>query len=200
MNITNANNHDLIRRLFSNDKQGRIREMNARIRGEKGITAMNPANNALSPPQIWAKGQRGVFMGLSFDDAMSLKNPNHIRGMDATNRCFHETRRIIDLPEGAREAMITFAREDFTRNFGGSRGSVESGTRQAMLQHSFLRQVPEQDRLAASWTMQQIRFAESERIHNAVRAAMPGWEIGVRVPDEILRPILNGAGGFDATI
>ena len=198
MRLTN-DNHESIMRLFNDYKRGRINDINARIRGESARTSMNPANNALSPTQIWAKGEAGVFMGLSFDDAMSLKNPNHIRGMDATNRCFHETRRIIDLPEGAREAMITFAREDFTRNFGGRRDSVNSGTRQAMLQHSFLRQVPEQDRLSASWTMQQIRFEESERIQNAVRQAIPNWQIGQHVPDEILRPILNGAGSFDVT-
>ncbi|MCL2187283.1 MAG: DUF3879 family protein [Defluviitaleaceae bacterium] len=190
-----GDNYVQVLRLFTDYKQGRIRDMNARIAGEKGITSMNPRNNVLSPAQVWAKGQAGAFMGLSFDDAASLVNPNHIRGMDATNRCFHETRRIIDLPEGAREALITFAREDFTRNFGGSRGSVDSGTRQAMLQHSFLRQVPEQDRLAASWTMQQIRGAESERIQNALREAIPNWQIGQRVPDNILRPILNGHGG-----
>ena len=183
-----GDNHDVILRLFNDHKQGRIRDMNARIRGEEGITTRNPAN---------LRGSHTPFA--SFDDAMSEMNPNHIRGMDATNN--PNWRRIIDLPEGAREAMITFAREDFTRNFGGSggvSGSARSGERQTMLMHSFLREVPEQDRLAANWTMQQIRREETDRIQNAVRQALPNWQVGQRVPDEILRPILNGAGGFNA--
>ena len=68
-----------------------------------------------------------------------------------------------------------------------------------MLMHSFLRELPEQDRLAANWTMQQIRFEETERIQNAIRQAVPNWQIGQRVPDEILSPILNGAGVFNTT-
>jgi len=192
-----SDNHEQVLRLFSEYKQGRIRDMNARIAGEKGVTSRN-SGNSIGMSAIMAKANSGAFIGLSFDDAMSKMNPNHIRGMDATNN--PNWRRIIDLPEGAREAMITFAREDFTRNFGGSHDSGRSGERQTMLMHSFLREVPEQDRLAATWTMHQIRLAESERIQNAVRQAIPNWQVGQRVPDEILRPILNGAGSFNTTI
>ena len=197
MRITDTSNHDQILRLFSENKQARIRDMNARIMGEKGVTSRN-SGNSIGASSILAKANSGAFIGLSFDDAMSKMNPNHIRGMDATDN--PNWRRIIDLPEGAREAMITFAREDFVRNFGGSHDSGRSGERQTMLMHSFLREVPEQDRLAANWTMQQIRFEETDRIQNAVRQAMPNWQIGQRVPDELLRPILNGAGSFNTTI
>ena len=197
MRLTN-DNHESIMRLFSEYKRGRINDMNARIRGEKAITSMNPANNALTPAQIWAKGEAGVFMGLSFDDAMSIKNPNHLRGM-GTMHGEQPDRRILDLPDHMVEAMRDFAREDFTRNFGGSRGSVVSSQRQTALMHSFLRELPEADRRAANFTLQSIRREETSRIQDSVREAMPNWQIGVRVPDEILRPILNGAGSFDVT-
>jgi len=188
MRIQQADNHDLIRRLFSDYKQGRIRDMNARIEGE---TAISPRANLHT-----LSGGHTPFA--SWDDAMSEMNPNHIRGLVTVQGGPGPDHRMIDLPDHMREAMITFAREDFTRNFGGSRDSVNSGERQTMLQHSFLRELPEQDRQAANWTLQQIRFDESERIHNAVRQALPNWQIGQRVPDNILTPILNGAGGFSA--
>jgi len=194
-----ADNHESIMRLFNDYKQGRIRDINARIKGERSITSMNPANNVLSPSQIWAKGQAGAFMGLSWDDTASLENPNHIRGLSVTHGQERD-RRILDLPDHMTEAMITIAREDFARNFGGSRNSVRSAERETMLMHSFLREIPEQDRLAALWTLQQTRLAETHRIHDTVRQAMPNWTPGQRVPNEILRPIVNhGAGSFDVT-
>ena len=165
--------------------------MNARIAGE---AAISPRTN-IGAQRRFAPGDTSM-MGLSTDEAFAMLNPNHIKGL-VTYHGQQPDRRILDLPDHMREAMITFAREDFTRNFGGSRDSVRSGERQTMLQHSFLRELPIQDRQAASWTLIQIRFAESERIHNAVQQAVPNWQIGQRVPDEILRPILNGAGNFD---
>ena len=193
-----ADNHESIMRLFNDNKQNRIRDMNARIKGERAVTSMNPANNALSPSQIWAKGQAGAFMGLSWDDTASLENPNHIRGLSIMHGESFDNR-IIDLPDHMREAMITFAREDFSRIFGGRRGSVASAERQTMLMHSFLREIPEQDRQAALWTLQQISMSESDRIRSAVREHMPNWTHGQRVPDDILRPILNGAGSYEVT-
>jgi len=184
-------NHEAVSRLFNDYKQNRIRSMESRIGGE---AAISPRANLHT-----LRGGHTPFA--SWDDAMSEMNPNHIRGLVTIHGQAPPDHRMIDLPDHMREAMITFAREDFTRNFGGSRDGVKSGERQTMLQHSFLREIPEHLRQAANWTLQQIRFEETDRIHNAVRQAMPNWQIGQRVPDEILIPILNhGAGSFDTTI
>ena len=79
-------------------------------------------------------------------------------------------------------------------------GNARDGERFTMLRHSFLREIPEQDRQAALHTMTETFFAEVNRIHSAVRDAMPSWVAGQRVPDEILIPILNhGAGSFNTT-
>ena len=198
MRIQQADNHDMIKRLFSSMKQDRIRDMNARIAGEKAISPRNPSN-PVNMGLLQSKGQAGLLRNMSWDDQASLANPNHIRGLVVMHGQERD-RRIIDLPEHMVEAIRTFAKEDFTRTFGGSRGSVGSAERQTMLMHSFLRELPEQDRLAALHTMHEIRFAESDRIQNAVRQAMPNWQPGQRVSDEILRPILNGAGSYNVTI
>jgi len=195
MRIAN-NNHDVILRLFDSHKQERIRDMNARIMQEHGISPRNP-NASVNHGLLLQKGQAGLLRNMSWDDQASLANPNHIRGLSIVQGQSFDNR-IIDLPDHMREAMITIAREDFATNFGSSRSSARSAERETMLMHSFLREMPEQDRQAALWTMQQTRLAEMNRIHNSVRQAMPNWTSGVRVPDEILRPILNGAGGFNA--
>jgi len=182
-----SNTHEQIIQLFDPYWRGRIEGVNARIRGEAAITSRGGA--ALT-------GQGGVDLTASFDDIMSARNPNHIRGLDTTNR--QDWRREIDLPEGVREALITFARDDFSRGFG--MGDWEGGERLTMLQHSFLRDIPEQDRLAANHTMWNIVRNESLRLQNAARQAIPNWIPGQRVPDEILTPILNhGAGSINIT-
>jgi len=187
-----GDNYEQVLRLFNINKQGRINDMNARIAGE---AAISPRTN-IGAQRRFAPGDASM-MGLSTDESFAMLNPNHIKGL-VVYHGQQPDNRIINLPDHMMEAMITFAREDFTRNFGGSNDSVRSGERQTMLQHSFLRELPQQDRQAANWTLQQVRFAESERIMNAVRQAMPGWQIGQHVPDEILSPILNGAGSFSA--
>ena len=186
MRIQQADNHDMIKRLFSSMKQDRIRDMNARIAGEKAISPR--ANIGAFPVPT-------SMFGLTGDDAFSALNPNHIRGLDATNG---RDTRIIELPEHMIEAMITFAREDFTRGFG--MGNARDGERFTMLRHSFLREIPEQDRQAALHTMTEAFFTEVNRIHSAVREAVPNWTAGQRVSDDILIPILNGAGSYNTLV
>jgi len=187
MRLTN-DNYEQVLRLFSSNNQGRINEMNTRINGERAISPSIVGDT-------WRPGPNDTsLIGLSFDDVSSRMNPNHIRGMDATNR--PDWRQIIDLPDYMVEAMQTLAREQFARNFNGL-ASWRDGERQALLQQSFLRELPEQDRLAANWTLQQINLAESMRIESAVREAIPGWQLGQRVPDEILSSILNGTGRYN---
>ena len=181
-----SDNYEQILRLFNDYHQRRIRTMEERISGE---TAISPRANrgAFAPP--------ASMFGLSGDDAFAALNPNHIRGLDVTGG---RDTRIIDLPDGAREAMITYARESFTRGFG--MGRAQDAERFTMLRHSFLREIPEQDRQAAMHTMDDIFFTESRRLQSAAREAVPNWTPGQRVPDEILIPILNhGAGSINTT-
>lgn len=180
----NNENLEQLLMLFSSENSARIRDMNARIRGEEAVTARG--RGPLTG--------RGYDLTASFDDIMSARNPNHIRGLDVTNGM---DRRIIDLPDYVHDAIIAFSREQFTRGLGMA--DWRDGERFTMLRHSFLRDIPEQDRQAALYTMDNIFRTENRRQEAAIREAMPNWMPGQRVPDEILRPILNGHGSFSVT-
>ena len=187
-----GDNYEQVLRLFSDYKRGRINEVNARIEGERAINPGVVGN-------LWTPGPNDTsLIGLSSDDVASRLNPNHIRGMVTYHGQTRENR-IIDLPSHIDEGLRTHVREEFARHFNGMVSG--HGNRTGLLMQSFVREIPENDRLNANWTMHQIMRDEHARIESAIREAMPNWQRGWRVPDEILRPILNGHGGnFNATV
>jgi len=106
--------------------------------------------------------------------------------------------RIIDLPEHMKEAIISFAREQFTRGFGTM--NWQDGDRLGAIYRRILTQIPVQDRAAAHYTLGNIWRTETMRIQNAVQQAMPNWIHGQPVPNNILSPILSGEVGFNAVV
>ena len=58
-----------------------------------------------------------------------------------------------------------------------------------------LLELPKQDRLNAMYTMNRIFQNERQHIESAVQDAIPNWQRGMRVPDEVASAILNGGGG-----
>jgi hypothetical protein len=192
----NSSNYNQVLRLFNEENQQRIRDKNTRIQNEWAISWKNPA----IPPRMTELlniANNGGAMHLSFEDQMEMMNPNFIRGLVTVHGGAPPDRRIIDIPEGAREAIIAYTRHSFANNFFGMSSCQRDLT---MIRHSFLRQIPEQDRQAAHWTMTQVFSQEADRIVAAVRQAIPNWQNGQRVSDDILIPILNyGAGSINVT-
>jgi len=45
------------------------------------------------------------------------------------------------------------------------------------------------------YTMNRIFQNERQHIESAVQDAIPNWQRGMRVPDEVASAILNGGGG-----
>ena len=100
-------------------------------------------------------------------------NANNImEGLELGNGRYTVDTRIIALPDGAEDAMITFARDMFARGHGLSDSRGQDGERRRLLMQNILHGVPVED-----------------------RQAVPTWTPGQRVPADILTPILNGHGG-----
>jgi len=122
-------------------------------------------------------------------------NANNImEGLELGNGRYTVDTRIIALPDGAEEAMITFARDMFARGHGLSDSRGQDGERRRLLMQNILHNVPVQDRQAAVHTMDTAFLNESNRIFDAVRQAVPTWVAGQRVSSDVLNPILNGHG------
>ena len=106
--------------------------------------------------------------------------------------------RIIDVPDYAREAIILFAREQFSRGFGMM--DWQDGDRLGAIERRIWSEFSVQDRASALYTLNTIWREESSRIQDAVRQAMPSWVPGQPVPNNILSPILSGEVGFNAVV
>ncbi|MCL2225062.1 MAG: DUF3879 family protein [Defluviitaleaceae bacterium] len=106
--------------------------------------------------------------------------------------------RLIDLADNMKDAVITFAREQFTRGFGMM--NWQDGDRLGAITRRIIMGFSVQDRASALYTLHTIFREEALRIQDAVQQAMPNWTHGQPVPNDILSPILSGEVGFNTTV
>jgi len=198
--VTMDNYKDLLR-LFSDAKQGRLTDIKQRVRTESGNWDFSLFN-----VQQRVQGPMGRSMtAAEWDNAMAALDPNHIKGLVTVSGVNGvggpPPPRMINLPEHMVQGIQDLVRLQHAQLFSGAReGSMKHADEMGMLQRSFVRDIPQQDRLDAMFTMHRIAQAERLRIESAVKQAMPNWQRGMRVPEDIKTAILSGKGGFDTTI
>jgi len=182
-------------RMFSSDKRERLDNIKGRVRSESG--------NWDSTLSLWPsiQGPMGRSMtAAEFDAALAAKNPNHIKGL-VTEGTNIPPARMLDLPEHMVQGVKDLVRLQYAQIISGaSERRMQHGDEFGMLQRSFVRELPKQDRLNAMYTMNRIFQNERQRIESAVQNAVPNWQRGMRVPSEIATAILNGGGGLNAQI
>jgi len=191
----NMDNYQDLLRIFSDSKRERLNNIKERVRGESGSW-----DRTLS---LWSgiQGPMGRSMtAAEFDAALAAKNPNHIKGL-VTEGTNVPPARMLDLPEHMVQGVKDLARLQYAQILSGvSERRMQHGDEFGMLQRSFVRELPQQDRLDAMYTMNRIFQNERQRIEGAIQDAVPNWRRGMRVSDEIATAILNGGGGYNSTI
>ena len=198
--VTMDNYQDLLR-LFSDAKQGRLTDIKQRVRTESGHWDFSIFN-----AQQRVQGPMGRSMtAAEWDDALAAWDPNHIRGLVTVSGVNGvggpPPSRMISLPDHMTQGIKDLARLQYAQIFSGaSENRMRHGDELGMLTRSFVRELPEHQRRDAMFTMNQIFQDEKQRIETAVRQAIPNWQRGMRVPEEIKITILSGKGGFDSTI
>ena len=111
-----------------------------------------------------------------------------IPGMDVTDKAPSSWQKIIDVSDDARAEMIDIARKDFIKNYGGSDGEEMSAAIK-----KYLWTLPEDKRLGASWTLQQVYLNEALRLGDIVKAKIPSWQYGEPFDRSILADSLSGS-------
>jgi hypothetical protein len=191
--VTMDNYQDLMR-LFDSAKQGRLGDIKQRVRTESG--------NWDFTLSLWSQVQGPIGRGMTnaeFDAQLAAMNPNHIKGLVMGSDT--PPGRTIALPDHMVQGIKDLARLQYAQIFNGvSERRMQHGDELGMLERSFVRELPKRDRLDAMFTMNQIFQNERQLIESAVRQAIPNWQRGMRVPEEIKAAILSGNGGFDATV
>jgi len=193
-NVNMENYRDMMR-IFSDDKRHRLSGIKERVRSESGKFQQSIMSWQGTPSPM------GRSMTIEEIDAMrAARDPNHIKGLGTSGNNVPPAR-MIDLPEHMTQGIKDMVRFQFTQNFGGAGPmSVRHGDEMGMLMRSFVREIPQQDRLNAMFTMHRIAVAEAHRIDNAVRDVVPNWSQGQRVSTEIMASVLNGGGGRDMLV
>jgi hypothetical protein len=183
-------NYREMMRIFTNENQSRLADVKQRVRSESGHWQGSVMSWEGTPGPIGGR----MMTAAEWDAALAARDPNHIKGL-VTVGTDVPSGRMIDLPEHMVQGVQDLVRLQFAQILSGERLRNNHGDEIAMLQRSFLREIPVQDRRNAMFTMSQIDQAERQRIESAVREAVPGWQRGMRVSSEIIASILNGGGG-----
>ena len=106
-----------------------------------------------------------------------------LAGLLVTDENESSRKRIISIPESSKDEMFEQTKKEFLRENGILNGDT---TKRTDVYTNMLRKVNKNDRLAASYTMQQYERAYRQAFLAAARKADPKWEIGKPIPSGAL--------------
>ncbi|MFG6324547.1 MAG: DUF3879 family protein [Lachnospiraceae bacterium] len=106
-----------------------------------------------------------------------------LAGLLVTEENESSRKRIISIPESSKDEMFEQTKKEFLRENGVLNGDT---TKRSDVYTNMLRKINKNDRLAASYTMQQYERAYRQAFLAAVRQADPSWEIGKPIKSGVL--------------
>lgn len=131
----------------------------------------------------------GSYNGNTIEDVLkgTVKNSYGVEGMDITNK--KAWQKVIPVSE----SMIKNAVNDVKKSFyeyGGMSGDKKSeyDAYSAKL-NAYYKTLDVEDRLAASWTLDQIRLELAEHVKKEVQAQNPKWKVGQPIDSKVLDKI-----------
>jgi len=105
-------------------------------------------------------------------------------------------REIIDVSDSHKQNVINKMREMVLSMSSGRFISAEQADELAAICKQYRSTISPSDRMATSWTTQQIAGAEEVRLVNYIRSQVPGWQPGQAFDPKILTGS-NWGMGFD---
>lgn len=124
------------------------------------------------------------LMGMLDEDGDRL-NCYGVAGMDVTGKDASAWKKIIDIPEAARQDMFDMALREYIRDNGMSSGETDRTAVYTRYQLS----VKKSERLAGTWTLQQYEGCYNRAFYNIVKEANPNWQPGQKIDPDIFKGI-----------
>lgn len=121
--------------------------------------------------QVSAQQGDPNFRGTYADDPQNI-----------TNRNPAEWKKIVPVPDKVKQDIIDALRKEFEE--AGGMGDENSPLVKVKLR--YLNSIPKTERTSAGWTLDQIQFAEAERMRDFIKSKDPSWDWGKPVKSEIL--------------
>lgn len=131
----------------------------------------------------------GSYNSNTIEDVLkgTVKNSYGVEGMDITNK--KAWKKVIPISE----SMIKNAVNDVKKSFyeyGGMSGDKKSEhDAYSVKLNSYYKTIDVKDRLAASWTLDQIRLDLAEHVKKEVQAQDSKWKVGQPIDSKVLDKI-----------
>lgn len=119
-------------------------------------------------------------------------NPYEDPWMDITNRSPSEWQKIIPVDKGVADQLRSMVREDFAKRYGMTDGSPEHINDRANLIKNYTKTLPGEQRLPATWTLEQVVSDEAARLESIILQHDPSWTYGKPFDTSILEEKSNG--------
>ena len=124
------------------------------------------------------------LMGMLDEDGDRL-NCYGVAGMDVTGKDSSAWKKIIDIPEAARQDMFDTTLREYIRDNGMGSGDTDRTAVFTRYQLS----VKKSDRLAGTWTLEQYEACYERAFYTIVKEANPDWQPGQKFDPSILKGI-----------
>ena len=122
-------------------------------------------------------------------------NPYEDPWMDITNRSPSEWQKIIPVDKDVADQLRSMVREDFVKRYGMTDGSPEHINDRANLIKGYTKTLPGEQRLPATWTLEQVISDEAAKYESIILKHDPSWTYGKPFDTSILDE--ESSGHFD---
>jgi hypothetical protein len=103
---------------------------------------------------------------------------------------------IVPVSDSIKQKVIDNLRQTIIANGNGTI-TAEQGDKAAAIAKEYLKTLPPEQRLSASWTLQKIEQAEGQRISDYIKSQVPGWTHGQKFDTSILTKSNFGLNHMD---
>jgi len=103
-------------------------------------------------------------------------------------------RKIVPVSDEIKNKLIEVTRRQFLTN-GNGMSPARDGDEIGAIKREYRKNIAPGDRLSVTYTLSQIVQEENRRLVDYVRANVPGWNYGQKIPPDVLKGAVSG--GFD---
>lgn len=139
-----------------------------------------------------AAGKSARLFGASNGGAQTYNvNPEDFiePGMNITGG-WDDKKKIVDVSDDIRDKLVSLVKNEYLTADG-----MTDGEERSALIRDYLKNIPADDKLSVSHTLEQIYLGEAERVRDAIQGADPGWQPGQPIDPEILAGVFAKNSG-----
>lgn len=118
------------------------------------------------------------------------KNRYGVEGMDVTGRN-GDYKKIIPVSDEMKEHVLNDVKNAYYKYNGMSGDNEAEWDAYYRKNNEYYKTLNVEDRLSACWTLGQLHLEISNKVSNAIKAQVPGWQAGNPIPNGLLDKIFS---------